>query len=220
MKTLKLQSSVEEQLYLSHFIGGEQGGYTLSAVHFAPDFSSVATDGHVLCRMERSWTYDLPALKEPTDEEKIPAEGLAIYVDAMTIKQLKWLSCLAPLRIEVDMNTEDTTAPYEHSEVRITSDSNPALLVKTHLVDPRYFPDWKRAYDDTMRHGESDFTCGRIALDPDLLNKFTGWSKLTKQKSKDFVQISCYDKEAPVQIKVSSNDRITGLLMPVRVEYV
>ena len=215
MKTYKIITSTEELLYLSHFTGVvTHGYYVLTSVHLAPDFSAVATDGHVLCRTERAWTYDLPAMKEPTEDEKIPAEGFTIFMDAMTIKQLKLLNCPGSVRIEIDLNDDDNISPYEHSEVRITDDRG--LTAKTHLVEPGLYPDWHKVYDGALALFKEPSTCGILALNPDLLSKFTGWSKLAKQKTKDYVQISCRDQVSPVLIKVSSNSRVTGLLMPVQ----
>ena len=210
MTTYKLLTSAEELQYMSHFVDDSYpSAARLCGVHFAPGGELAATDGRVLCRMVRAWGYENTAAREGTPREAtgdsapatIPAEGLTLELTKDIIKQLKALPA-GPAVVSIDYDPERVAACV----VRITGQNGTSIC--TRLVDDTY-PDYMRVFPTDAPAGSL------LRFDPALLDKFTGWSKLTKQKGKDHIQLTSYGATVSMGVRVSSNPRVYGLVMPV-----
>ena len=222
MTTYKLITSSEELQYMSHFVDDSYpSAARLCGVHFAPGGELAATDGHVLCRMVRAWEYDNTAAHEGTPHDAtgdnapagapanppadapatIPAEGLTLELTKDIIKQLKALPA-GPAVVSIDYDPERVAACV----ARITGQNGTSIC--TRLVDDTY-PEYMRIFPTDAPAGSL------LRFNPALLDKFTGWSKLAKQKSKDQIQLTSYGATVPMGVRVSSNPRVYGLLMPV-----
>ena len=210
MTTYKLITSSEELQYMSHFVDDSTPTTTrLCGVHFAPGGELAATDGHVLCRMVRAWEYENTAEREgyPHDATgdnapaTIPAEGLTLELTKDVMKQLKALPA-GPAVVSVDYDPERVAACV----ARITGQNG--MSICTRLVDDTY-PDYMRIFPTDAPTGSL------LRFNPALRDKFTGWSKLAKQKGKDRIQLTSYGDTVPMGVRVSSNPRVYGLLMPV-----
>ena len=209
MITYKLITSAAELQYMSRFVDDSYPtAARLCGVHFAPGGELVATDGHVLCRMVRAWDYENAAAHEGTPHEAtgdntpaaIPAEGLTLELTKDTIKQLKALP-VGPAVVSIDYDPEHASGPAWITGANGTS-------IGTRLVDGTY-PDYMRIFPTDAPAGSL------LRFNPAPLDKFTGWSKLAKQKDKDLIQLTSYGDTVPMGVRVSSNPRVYGLIMPV-----
>lgn len=214
MTTYKLITSAEELQYMSHFVDdSDPTAARLCGVHFAPGGDLVATDGRVLCRMVQAWEYENTAERgeyphdatsdsAPADTPPaIPAEGLTLELTKDTIKQLKALP-VGPAVVSIDYDPERVAACV----ARITGQNG--MSICTRLVDDTY-PEYMRIFPTDAPAGSL------LRFNPALLDKFTGWSKLAKKKGRDHIQLTSYGDTVPMGVRVSSNPRVYGLLMPV-----
>ena len=213
MTTYKLITSSEDLRYMSHFVGDrDPAAARLCGVHFSPGGELVATDGRILCRMVRAWEYENTAAREGTPHDAtgdnapadapaaIPAEGLTLELTKDIIKQLKTLP-EGPAVVSIDYDPEREAACV----VRITGQDG--MSICTRVMDDTY-PEYMRVFPTDAPAGSL------LRFDPALLDKFTGWSKLTKQKGKDCIQLTSYGAALPMGVRVSSNPRVYGLIMP------
>ena len=204
----KLLTSSEDLQYLTKFINAKHTPTYLQGIHFAPNGDAVATDGHHMAVLARSFTW---TAESPESFTNIAEPDLTIILDSDAVKLIKQLPAGS---VEVSYEPDCNGNAY-----------NVPVTVKHMLTGIQYkfessyqaYPDYARIVTDAQTNYK---TCPEhtsyIALNVDLLQDFTGWHKLLKLKTPDRLRMHMTEKESPILIDNSNQDRLIGVLMPIK----
>jgi len=214
MKTYKLITNAEKLQFLTKFVHNTNHvKVDLQGILFAANYDVVASDGHTLCLFKNGWFYDMPMHEEPPAEDKLPDNGLGVY---LTKEEIKLIKMLPPGLVTVEFVDCEPDNFSRCCTVLITG-CNGMTIKASRLLG--CYPDYQKVIPTLPPEKEPSFDYNPVnvvAVDPVLLERFSGYTKITKSKDTEALQLITRGKNNPITIKNSAAKNMLGLLMPMR----